>query len=164
MKNINIFTFYNKYWNLRLKYDENLCNDKNHKLSFEQTNRKNHQCATYNYASKKLHDIYFESWCKIRNIGKVGFLTELMVKQTLQYFKINNPIIEKNLFNFFGLLESKFICFGLNYKKWKNCLKKIISNFNILSVGDEVYLNRVLYLKYLRITESDLQVYCMFNR
>jgi len=164
MKNINIFTFYKKYWNLRLKYDENLCKDKNHKLRFEQTNRNNHQCATYNYASKKLHDIHFESWCKIRNIGKVGFLTELMVKQTLEYFKINNPIIEKNLFNFFGLLESKFICFGLNYKKWKNCFKNIISNFNILSVGDEVYLDRVLYLKYMKITEPDLQVYCMFNR
>ena len=50
--------------------------------------------------------------------------------KTLQYFKINNPIIEKNLFNFFGLLESKFICFGLNYKKWIRCKYKTILTFN----------------------------------
>ena len=91
----------------------------------------------------------------------IGFLTEKFVKKSLEYFKINNPIIEKNLINFFGLLESKFICFLLNYKKWKKCFKKSISNFNIMTLVDEVYLNRVIYLKKLRLTESDLQVFCM---
>ena len=68
----------------------------------------------------------------------------------------------RNLINFFGLLESKFICFALNYNKWKNCFKKIITNFDIFTLGNEVYLHRVIYLKNLRLTESDLQVFCMF--
>ncbi len=161
MKNLNIHVFYNKYWNLRLKYDESLCKDQNHKLSLEKTNRENHQCATYNYASQKLHDKYFHSWCMARNCSNVGFLTEKIVKKTLQYFKIDNPIIEKNLFNFLGFYESRFIAFGLNYKKWKLCFKKSISKFNLYTIGDEVYLYRVLYLKYTTLTENDFQVFCM---
>ena len=43
----------------------------------------------------------------------------------------------------------------------KKGFKKSISNFNIMTLGDEVYLNRVIYLKKLRLTESDLQVFCM---
>ena len=162
LNKINIHSFYNKYWNLRLKYDQSLCIDQNHSLTLEKTNRENHQCATYNYASQNLRDNYFENWCKTRNCINVGFLTEKIVRKTLKYFKIDNPIIEKNLFNFFGLTESKFICFGLNYNKWKNCFKKIITNFDIFTLGNEVYLHRVIYLKNLRLTESDLQVFCMF--
>ena len=137
--------------------------EQNHNLTLEKTNRENYQCATYNYASQRLKDKYFKSWCKTRNCINIGFLTEKIVRITLEYFKINNLIIEKNLFNFFGLIESKFIGFGLNYKKWKKCLKKIISNFYLLTLGDEVYLNRVIYLKHLKITVSDLQVLCMFS-
>ena len=162
LKNINIYSFYNKYWNIRKKYDESLCNDQNHSLSLEKTNREKHQCATYNYASKKLDDKYFDSWCKARNCGKIGFLTAIIVKKTLEYYKINNPIIEENLINFLGLIESKFVSFGLNYYKWKICFRKSNLNFNILTLGDEVYLNRVIYLKQMKITESDFEVLCLF--
>jgi len=161
-KAINILQFYCKYWNLRRKYDESLCKEGNHHLSFIKANRKNHQCATYNYASQDLNDIYFESWCRSRNRMMQGFLTKEIVGQTLKYFKISNEIIEKNLINFCSLLENKFICFGLKYKKWKNCFKKSIYNFNILNLEDEVFLSRVLYLKYMKITESDLQVLCYY--
>ena len=61
LKKINIHSFYNKYWNLRLKYDQSLCIDQNHSLTLEKTNRENHQCATYNYASQNLIDNYFEN-------------------------------------------------------------------------------------------------------
>ena len=44
----------------------------------------------------------------------------------------------------------------------KNCFKKITTNFHILTLGNEVYLHRVIYLKNLRLTESDFQVFCMF--
>jgi hypothetical protein len=102
LKNINIYYYYNKYWNLRRKYDESLCNDQNHYLSLEKTNREKHQCTTYNYARK-------HTWCKARTCSNKGFLAEKIVKKTLEYFKINNPIIEKNLINFLSLRVNLFL-------------------------------------------------------
>jgi hypothetical protein len=148
-KRINILQFYCKYWNPRRKFDESLCKEVNHNWSLRKIYRTNHQCATYNYASHGLNDKYFRCWCESRNCMNQGFLTKNIVKQTLEYFKISNEKISSKL-------ESKFFCFGLKYKKWKNCFKISICNFNIFTFGDEVYLNRVIYLKYLTITESNL--------
>jgi hypothetical protein len=80
LSKINILQFYCKYWNLRRKFDESLCKEVNHNLSFRKINRTNHQCATYNYASHGLYDKYFRCWCESRNCMNQGFLTKNIVK------------------------------------------------------------------------------------
>ena len=113
LKNINIYSFYNKYWNIRLKFDQSLCKEQNHNhnLTLEKTNRENHQCANYNYASQNLKDKYFESWCKKRNCMVIGFLTEKFVKKTLEYFYFMQlPYVTMRLFIFLDNFRSGLTC------------------------------------------------------